>query len=273
MLNTILFRISGWSSYRIGSGHYSSTIHSDPNPVVIISAMLFPLVVFLIYYYYLKHRQRHKIIEWLGSKKVPAFSEFAFREVQILLAVVMLKRDRYLQSPKFSMMKKHARNYFPKEKLDVEEIVDVYLDEKVPMTELIAWCNENLSYEQKLETFCYVHEIAAIDGEMLDAEKEYLLYLVRKFALRNQDIPNEIAEKLFETNKKAVSASFSIVQSYYEVLEITSDATDKDVKESYRKLVKQFHPDSHPHLTAEEKKVLSDKFQKVQEAYDHLMSN
>jgi molecular chaperone DnaJ len=35
--------------------------------------------------------------------------------------------------------------------------------------------------------------------------------------------------------------------NYYEILEVCSTATQKEIKQSYRRLVKQFHPDSHHH--------------------------
>lgn len=34
---------------------------------------------------------------------------------------------------------------------------------------------------------------------------------------------------------------------YYEVLEIDQAATDKDVKQKYKKLVLKYHPDRNPH--------------------------
>ncbi len=32
--------------------------------------------------------------------------------------------------------------------------------------------------------------------------------------------------------------------NYYEILEVCSTATQKEIKQSYRRLAKQFHPDS-----------------------------
>lgn len=50
--------------------------------------------------------------------------------------------------------------------------------------------------------------------------------------------------------------------NYYEILGISKDATDKEIKSAYRKLSKELHPDT---ATGDE-----EKFKKVREAYDVL---
>jgi molecular chaperone DnaJ len=51
-------------------------------------------------------------------------------------------------------------------------------------------------------------------------------------------------------------------KDYYKVLGLTSSATDKEITRAYRKLAKQFHPDTHPGS--------EDKFKEISVAYDVL---
>src|ERR1700691_2256169 len=49
---------------------------------------------------------------------------------------------------------------------------------------------------------------------------------------------------------------------YYKVLGVSAEATDKEITRAYRKLAKQYHPDSNPGS--------EDRFKEISAAYDVL---
>ena len=53
-------------------------------------------------------------------------------------------------------------------------------------------------------------------------------------------------------------------QDYYQILGVSRDASDADIKKSYRKLARQYHPDVNSEASAEEK------FKQINEAYEVL---
>lgn len=54
---------------------------------------------------------------------------------------------------------------------------------------------------------------------------------------------------------------------YYEVLGVPRTATEKEIKQAYRKLARQYHPDLHQ---GEAKKAAEEKFKLINEAYEVL---
>ncbi len=230
-----------------------------------------PFVIFLIYFVYLKRKQRHKIISWIDKKIPEVYSEIVYREIQIVLAVAMIKRDRYLFMNKRSRIHGFMQANYEGKKLDTDEIIDFFLDAKIPVMDLVDWCGQFLTYEQKLDTFSFLSQISLVDTELSDQEKEYLLFLIQRLKIRDQDIAENLADRLFERKNKNEKPVLGYVR-YYLVLELTEKASAREIKEAYRKLVKKYHPDSRPDLSEEEKRQLAQKFHEVQEAYDVLVN-
>lgn len=54
-------------------------------------------------------------------------------------------------------------------------------------------------------------------------------------------------------------------QDYYEILQISKDATIEEIKQAYRNLARQYHPDLHP-----ENPAAQEKFTRICEAYEVL---
>ena len=60
------------------------------------------------------------------------------------------------------------------------------------------------------------------------------------------------------------------VSSYYKVLGIDESASNDEVKKAYRKMAIKHHPDKFSQLGEEQQKAAKNKFQKIEEAYEHI---
>jgi DnaJ-domain-containing protein 1 len=58
----------------------------------------------------------------------------------------------------------------------------------------------------------------------------------------------------------------------FQTLGVTFDAGESEIKAAYRKLVRAYHPDLHPHAGDDEKRALSVRFSEVTQAYKRLVA-
>ena len=59
-------------------------------------------------------------------------------------------------------------------------------------------------------------------------------------------------------------------KSFYQILEISSSATNDEVKKAFRKMAKKYHPDKVLHLGKELQESAEDKFVAVNKAYKDI---
>jgi DnaJ like chaperone protein len=108
--------------------------------------------------------------------------------------------------------------------------------------------------------FNLLFQIVAADGTFHPAEEAALH--------RIKDIFN-ISDQQFE-NIRAVY--FNDIDKYYKTLNCTPESSDQEIKSSYKKLVKDFHPDTiiSKGLPEEFTEFATKRFREIQEAYEKI---
>lgn len=57
----------------------------------------------------------------------------------------------------------------------------------------------------------------------------------------------------------------------YQILGVTRDASDREIKKAYRDLSRKYHPDSYAGKSEAEANAAAEKFKQVQEAYNRIV--
>ncbi|MFO7914644.1 MAG: TerB family tellurite resistance protein [Candidatus Krumholzibacteriales bacterium] len=103
-------------------------------------------------------------------------------------------------------------------------------------------------------------QVAAADGRLHPAEER---------ALQSVKAVFNISDSEFESLK---ARYFDEADKYYRVLGCAPDSSDAEIRKSYRKLVKDFHPDTivSKGLPEEFTEFASRRFKEIQEAYEQI---
>lgn len=102
--------------------------------------------------------------------------------------------------------------------------------------------------------------VSVADGALHDSEEDLILQAVKIFRISEADY------------HKLKSRYVSVSNKYYAVLGCNPDDSDETIKKQYRKLVRDFHPDTiaSKGLPDDFIKFANDKFREIQEAYEEI---
>ena len=130
--------------------------------------------------------------------------------------------------------------------------------ERQNIPELTQIFNQRAPYETRLQILHFLFGVANADGSISQTELSKVEQIAAALGIRPSDM--ESIKAMFV---KATDTS-------YKILEISSSASDDEVKKAYRTMAKKYHPDK---LQSEDPALIKgaqEKFLKVQEAYEAI---
>jgi DnaJ like chaperone protein len=177
----------------------------------------------------------------------------------LVLSAAVMKADGKVVKSELE----YVRSYFLAQ-FGVEEtnrlilILREVLNQEINLQEVSTQVGYFMDYPSRLQLLHYLFGIASADRQ-LDISEEYV---IRQIAGYMGVQPSDFAsiKAMFVRN----------INNAYDILEISPDATDDEVKKAYRKLAIQYHPDKVAHLGEDIKKAATEKFQNLNAAYEEI---
>lgn len=222
-----------------------------------------------------------------------AFTKYTllFDSVARLLSAVMVADGKATKS-ELNVAKKYLSQYFEEE--DARSILSMmsqWVKEPVPK-DLRPFClqlNQHLTYKQRLALLTTLFEIAVVDSRIEKAEAKVIEMYARFACIKQVDFDRQRGYFAYgftwentgkqQTNSSRNNSSQTSSGSKrssskdwaYDVLGVSRDASEKDIKNAFRKLSMQYHPDRQIDASDEELKISTEKFQRINEAYELLV--
>lgn len=119
---------------------------------------------------------------------------------------------------------------------------------------------QHINYSTRLELVHLLLAVANADGELHELELEIIASISMNMSVQDADYQSILA--LYQRSKDANWA--------YTALEITSSATNEEVKKAYRRMAMKYHPDKVANAGEEIRQQATDKFRAINEAYEHI---
>ena len=131
----------------------------------------------------------------------------------------------------------------------------------ISLRQICIQIGKNISHAQRLQLIHFLYGISLADQHIDKSEINVIEKIGLYMNISIKDL-NSIKAMFYKDPGQA-----------YRILEISSSASNSEIKKAYRKMVMKYHPDKLNDLNEIQKKMGEEKFIKVKEAYETIRKN
>jgi DnaJ like chaperone protein len=138
------------------------------------------------------------------------------------------------------------------------QMLQEILKQDFNLPEVSLQIRQYMEYPSRLQLLHYLFGLSSADGQFSPQEVEMIGQIAGYLGIERRDYESIRAMFVKDLN------------SAYKVLEISTEATDEDVKAAYRKMAVKYHPDKVAHLGDDVQTAAKEKFQQLSAAYEEI---
>jgi len=177
----------------------------------------------------------------------------------MVLAAAVMKADGKVLKSELEYVKAFlAKNYSASSVDQLLLVLRDVLKKDIPLADVCVQIRSNMGYETRLQLLHFLFGIGLADSDLSKPEIEIIHTISHYLGISRGDFDS--VKAMFVKNSDAD----------YQVLGITKNATDDEVKKAFRAMAVKHHPDKVAHLGEELQDAAKIKFQKINDAYDSI---
>jgi DnaJ like chaperone protein len=136
------------------------------------------------------------------------------------------------------------------------------LKRNMPIERIAVSISQRMAYQGRLQLLHYLFGIAYADGTLSPPEMAILNRISVMMGISPVDL-------------RSIGAMFmgrspANTTLPYEILGVSKDASEDEIKKAYRQMAMQHHPDKVSYLGDDTRKAAEEKFKRIQEAYEDI---
>ena len=188
--------------------------------------------------------------------------ETSFEISLLLLSAIVVKADGKITQSELDCVRRFFIQSFGKAKSDrYFKIFNDVKNKTFPSVRSVCLeVNKHVNHKTRLQIIHFLFSVAHSDGYVDNREINIIKKIANYFWISEYDFSS--IEAMFSKTQNTENA--------YNVLGVSKDASDEEVKKAYRRMVKKYHPDKLMNVSEDVIKMAKDKFQSVKNAYDQI---
>lgn len=179
----------------------------------------------------------------------------------LVLVACVLKADGIVRKSELNVVKKYLlQTYGEEAALEALQVLKKLLEQNIDHIAVAAQIRQNVNYSTRLAILQFLLNLAYADGVYAPSEERLIEQISATLGLSDADY-----RSLLAVYGKAQSPDWA-----YQALEITTSATNNEVKKAYRRMAMKYHPDKVASAGEDVKQKANEKFRAINEAYEKI---
>lgn len=195
-----------------------------------------------------------------GSGSIKSTQSGDFEISLLVLAAIVIKADGSVDKRELDFVRTSFIGMYGQERANhaFKLFKGIIANNKISTKQVCFQINKHMNHASRLQLLHFLFGVAKSDGMVTEKELNKINTIAGYLNINHSDFGS-------------IKAMFyNEVDSSYKILEIDKSATDAELKDAYRKMVKKYHPDKLRNLGPEHIKGGEDKFRQVQNAYEQI---
>lgn len=253
----------------------------------IIFAVIFSILILVLIRRQVKDSSERKISSELVLKRSfqpPSGkkSEKMIFQIYVLLAAWMMRKNAVKSFEKQSFVVVYVNKKFNIESLIIANELELVEETSIHVRSVANWVVQKMHLAQeRADLIDFLVDLVFVDEDMIDREFTALVRLGELIGVQSLYIEKRVIEhrkRIFGSSAgnerlHSIANSRTRRSMALAILDLGPTATEEDIKKSYRRLAKKYHPDSNPDMDEAGKEEFAQRFLEVQDAYEELISN
>ncbi len=177
----------------------------------------------------------------------------------LVLSAAVMKSDGVAMKSELDFVRRFFTQQFGeiKAKEDMLLLKEI-LKKEIPLQNVCIQIKQFMPLASRLQLIHYLYGLSKADGHIHPSEISTIEQIGYYLGITSADM-NSIKAMYFRD-----------AESDYKILEVEASASEEEIKKAYRRMALKFHPDKVAQEGEAVQKAATEKFKKVQEAYENI---
>jgi len=199
-------------------------------------------------------------------------SNLLFTNILGFMAAIV-KADGIVKKSEISMVMASLQRMYSLDSADMSMArvaFDEMLTRQLNIRELSVSYNKYANKAMKLTLIAALFQVSYADGTFGAAEERMVNSIAGYLGLSGYEVRSIKAGFGYNERTSSTYTSSDELNKAYDILGISKEDSEDDIKKAYRKLVKQYHPDQFQGIDEVATKLASEKMTSINQAYNTI---